>query len=63
MSCCIVSYPSFDKKVTFADNQWQVKAMLRSLEKQLKKLGILDQYNNEYNGMLKRKVIRKVTPQ
>ena len=37
--------------------------MSKSLEKQLNKLGILEQYNNKYNVMLKRKVIRKVTPQ
>ena len=33
--------------------------MSKFLEKQLKKLGILEQYNTEYELMLKRTVIRK----
>ena len=62
-SCCIASYPSLDNKVRFTDNQWQAKVISKSLKKQVNKRGILEQYNAEYKSILKRKVIRKITPQ
>lgn len=60
---CVASYPSLNSDISFSDNQWQAVAMARSLEKQLVKNGIVDQYNKEFDGLLQRASIREVTPE
>ena len=60
---CVASYPALNPDLSFTDNQWQAIAMARSLEKQLSKHQIMDQYNGEFDGLLQRGTIRRVTPQ
>ena len=58
---CVASYPKLDPSLPFSDNKWQAVAMASSLEKQLQKSGLTERYNQEWQGLLDRDTIRKVS--
>ena len=58
---CRATYPELDPTLVYKDNQWQAIAMSTSLEKQLRKSGLLEVYNTEFKGLLDRRAIGIVT--
>ena len=58
---CVASYPELDPGLPYSDNRWQAVAMASSLEKQLQKSSLVDKYNLEWEGLIDRDTIRKVT--
>ena len=57
---CRASYPEIDPELPYKDNQWQAIAMSNSMERQLKKSGLLTPYNREFQDLLDRKAVRVV---
>ena len=58
---CRATYPELDPDLAYKDNQWQAIAMATSLERQLRKSGLLTVYNKEFQDLLNRIVVNEVT--
>ena len=60
---CRASYPEINPDLGFKDNKWQVVAMSTSMEKHLKKAGMMEVYNGEFKDLLDRDCIEPVSTQ
>ena len=60
-SVCRATYPELDPSLVYKDNKWQAVAMSTSLERQLRKSGMLQVYNKEFQDLLDRGVVKTVT--
>ena len=49
---CRASYPEIDPNLCYKDNKWQAVAMSTSMEKHLKKAGMMNVYNGEFQDFL-----------
>ena len=49
---CQASYPEIDPSLCYKDNKWQAVAMSLSMEKHLKKAGMMSVYNSELKDLL-----------
>ena len=58
---CRASYPEIDPDLEFKDNKWQAVAMSMSMEKHLKKAGMMEVYNGEFKDLLDRGCIEPVS--
>ena len=58
---CEASYPDLDPNLPYKDNRWQAVAMASSLEKQLLKNDMVEKYNGEWQGLVDRGTIKKVS--